>query len=137
MLNSQLRVKKKKRKKKLKSSSYRSTKHFHTLSCLKAIITIWSLAWLYSLLIWLSANVEFNPGLKRVSVSNMSICHWNLNSFSARNYTKLFLLKAYIAIHKFDIICLSESCVYFSTTFDDDFGNFRVQLNTLWSPFQQ
>ena len=93
----------------LKSSSYRSTKHFHTLSCLKAIITIWSLAWLYSLLIRLSANVDFNPGLKRLSVSNMSICHWNLNSFSPRNYTKLFLLKAYIAVHKFDIICLPES----------------------------
>ena len=89
----------------LKSNSCRSTKHFHTLYFLVTIITIWSLPWLYSLLILLSADVELNPGPKRVSTRNISICHWNLNSISAHNYVKLFLLKAYIAIHKFDIIC--------------------------------
>ena len=36
------------------------------------------------------------------------------------NYTKLFLLKAYIAIQKFGIICLSEIQLDFSTTSDDD-----------------
>ena len=92
----------------LKSNSYKSTKHFYTLSFLVAIIKMWPLRWLYSLLILLSADVELNPGPKRASASNISICHWNLNSISAHNYTKLFLLKAYIAIHKFDIICLSE-----------------------------
>ena len=35
----------------LKSNSYRSTIYFHTLSFLVTIITIWSLLWLYSLLI--------------------------------------------------------------------------------------
>ena len=95
----------------LKSNSYRSTKHFHTLSFLVTIITIWSLPWLYSLLILLSADVELNPGPKRASTSNISICHWNLNSISAHNYIKLFLLKAYIAIHKFDVICLSETII--------------------------
>ena len=48
------------------------------------------------------------------------MCHWNLNSTSAHNYTKLFLPKAYIAIHKFDIICLSETYLDSSTTSDDD-----------------
>ena len=104
----------------LKSNSYRSTKPFHTLSFLVAIITIWSLPWLYSLLILLSAGVELNPGPKRASASNISICHWNLNSISAHNYTKLFLLKAYIAIPNFDIICLSETYLDSSTTSDDD-----------------
>ena len=104
----------------LKSNSYRSTKHFYTLSFLVAILTIWSLPWLYSLLILLSADAELNPGPKRASTSNISICHWNLNSISAHNYTKLFLLKAYIAIHKFDIICLSETYLDSSTTSDDD-----------------
>ena len=104
----------------LKSNSYRSTKHFHTLSFLVTIITICSLPWLYSFLILLSADVELNPGPKRVSTSNISICHWNLNSISAHNYIKLFLLKAYIAIHKFDIICLSETYLDSSTTSDDD-----------------
>ena len=104
----------------LKSNSYRSTKHFYTLSFLVAIITIWSLPWLYSLLILLSSDVELNPRPKRASTSNISICHWNLNSISAHNYTNLFLLKAYNAIHKFHIICLSETYPDSSTTSDDD-----------------
>ena len=108
----------------LKSNSYRSTKHFYTLSFLATIITIWSLPWLYSLLILLSADVELNPGPKRASTRNISICHWNLNSISAHNYIKLFLLKAYIAIHKFDIICLSETYLDSSTTSDD--GNLAI-----------
>ena len=89
----------------LKHNSYRSTKHFHRLSFLVTIITIWSLPWLYSLLILLSADVELNPVPKRASASNTSICYWNLNSIPARNYIKLCLRKAYIAIHKFDIVC--------------------------------
>ena len=44
----------------------------------------------------------------------------SLNSISAHNYTKLLLLKAYIAIHKSDIICLSETYCDSSTTSDDD-----------------
>ena len=75
---------------------------------------------MHSLLIILSADVEHNPGPKRASTSNISICHWNLNSISAHNYTKLFLLKAYIAIHKFDIICLPETCLDFSTISEDN-----------------
>ena len=89
------------------------------IHCLVAIITIWPLACLYNLLILLSADVELNPGHKRASTSNISICHWNLNSIFAHNYTKLFLL-AYIAIHKFDIICLSETYLDSSTTSADD-----------------
>ena len=74
------------------------------------------LTWLYSLLILLSTDVELNPGPKRSSTSNISICCWNLNSISADSFTKLFLLKAYIAIHKFNIICLSETYLDSSTT---------------------
>ena len=74
---------------------------------------------MYSLLILLSTDVELNPGPKRASTSNISICHWNLNSISAHNYTKLFLLKAYIVVHKFEIY-LSETNLDSSTTSDDD-----------------
>ena len=102
-------------------NSYRSTKHFHTLPFLVTIITIWSLPCLYSLLLLLSADVELNPGPKCAFTGNISICHWYLNSISAHNYTKLFLLKAYIAIHKFDIICLSETYLILALyTSDDD-----------------
>ena len=79
-----------------KSSSDRSIKYLLTLSFLVTIIRIWLLPWLYSLLILLSADVELNPGPKRVSTINISICHWNLNSISPHNYIKLSLLKAYI-----------------------------------------
>ena len=103
-----------------KSNSDRSTKYLHTLSFLITFVSIWLLPWLYSLLILLSADVELNRGPKRVSNSNISICHWNLNSLSAHNYIKLSLLKAYIAIHKFDIICLWETYLDSRTTSDDD-----------------
>ena len=78
----------------LKSNSYRSVKHFHTLSFLVTITTIWSLPCLYSLSILLSADVELNLGPKRAFTRNVSLCHWNLNSISAHNYFKLFFLKA-------------------------------------------
>ena len=80
----------------------------------------WAQPWLYSLLISLSADFELNPGLKRASTSNISIFHWNLKSISAHNYIKLFLLKVYITIHKFDIICLAETYLDSSTTSDGD-----------------
>ena len=77
-----------------KSSSYRSNKHFHTLSFLVTITMIWSLQWLYSLLILLSANFELNPGPKLASTSNNSICYWNRRKFLRKenflNYTCFF-----------------------------------------------
>ena len=57
----------------------------------------------------LGGDVELNPGPKQSSINAFSICHWNLNSLSAHNYAKIFLLKAYMAIHRFDIICISET----------------------------
>ena len=57
----------------------------------------------------LSGDIEVNSGPRRNTDETFSICHWNLNSLLAYNYNKLFLLRAYIAIHKFDVICLSET----------------------------
>ena len=37
------------------------------------------------------------------------ICHWNLNRVSAHTFIKVFLLSAYISVHKFNIICFSET----------------------------
>ena len=67
------------------------------------------LVWLCSCLIILSGDVEVNPGPKNSVSECLSICDWNLNSILAHDYSKLFLLKAYISVHKFDIICLSET----------------------------
>ena len=49
----------------------------------------------------------------------MSICHWNLSSISAHDYSKLLLFKAYTPVHKFDIICLSETYLQSTVPLDD------------------
>ena len=41
--------------------------------------------------------------------------HWNHNSLSAHNFTKLTQLKAYNSIYKYDFICLSETYLDSST----------------------
>ena len=34
------------------------------------------------------------------------VCHWNLNSLSVHNFSKLTQMKAYISMYKHDFICL-------------------------------
>ena len=60
-----------------------------------------------NILLLLSGDIHTNPGpnVKR----GLTFFHWNLNSISARNGTKIPLIEAYDAIHKFDIIAISES----------------------------
>ena len=77
------------------------------------------LVWLCSCLIILSGDVEVNPGPKNSVSECLSICHWNLNSILAHDHFKLFLLKAYISVHKFDIICLSETYLDSTVPLDD------------------
>ena len=69
-------------------------------------------------MITLSGDVELNPGPKREATQTLSICHWNLNSIYAHNFAKLSLLRAYMSIHKFDIIYLSET--YLDSSTDDE-----------------
>ena len=68
----------------------------------------------------LGGDVELNPGPKQSSINAFSICHWNLNSLCAHNYAKIFLPKAYIAIHRFHIICISETYLDSSTSPGDN-----------------
>ena len=68
----------------------------------------------------LRGDVEMNPEPKLISKESFSICQWNLNSIAAHNYTKILLLKASIAVYKFDIICLSEAYLDSETLPDDD-----------------
>ena len=65
-------------------------------------------------------NQVQRPGPKTISQQGFSICHWNLNSIFAHNFAKIFLLKAYLAIHKFDIICLSETYIDSSIPTNND-----------------
>ena len=82
-----------------------------------SLVTCNLLCWLYIFLIILSGDVELNAGPKRKAAQTLSVCHWNLNSICAQNFTKLYLLKAYVSVHKFDFICLSET--YLDSIMDD------------------
>ena len=49
-----------------------------------------------------------------------SICHWNLNSITAQNYLKIFLLRACILLYNFDVACISETHLDSIIAFDDN-----------------
>ena len=89
-----------------KTNKYISWKFYTSFEVRKT--KIWIVTWLFSVLLFLGGDVELNLEPKQCSTNTSSICHWNLSGIS-HNYEKIFLLKAYIAIHKFDVICLSET----------------------------
>ena len=68
----------------------------------------------------LSGDIENNSGPRRNLNNPFTICHRNLDSISAHNFAKVQFLKAYLAVHKFDIVCLSEIYLNSSFTFNDD-----------------
>ena len=47
------------------------------------------------------------------------MCHWNLNSIAAHDFSNLSLLEAYNSHHMYDIICLSETYLDSSVPYDD------------------
>ena len=65
----------------------------------------------------LSGDIELNPGDKHHS--NLKVCYWNLNSLQAHNFAKVSSLRAYNTLHKFDIICLSETYLDSSISSND------------------
>ena len=71
-------------------------------------VTIITLLFIFALLLC-HGDVEINPGPKKLKKNSLSVCHWNLNSLSSHNFSKLTQLKAYISIYKHDFICLSET----------------------------
>ena len=50
--------------------------------------------------------------------------HWNLISISAYNFIKISLLKTYIATHKLDVICLSET--YLDSSISNNDKNLEI-----------
>ena len=82
--------------------------------------------WVHALLIRQSGDIQMNPGPKLLilAIVFQSICHCNLNSLTAHNYLKVSLLRAYVAIKKFDVVCLSETYLDSSNLCDDD--NFNL-----------
>ena len=54
-------------------------------------------------------DVEPNPGPRKQKPNYLSVCHWNLNSLTAHNFSKLAQLQAYNSIYKYGFVCLSET----------------------------
>ena len=55
-----------------------------------------------------------------MEVEILKICYWNLNSITAHNFLKVSLLRAYITVHSFDVISLSETYLDSSISHDDN-----------------
>ena len=72
------------------------------------------------ILLLVSGDIDSNPGADPGYSNSFSFFHWNLNSIAAHNFIKMFLLHADNAIHRFDIICLSETYLDNSYHTDDD-----------------
>ena len=60
-------------------------------------------------------DIELNPGPSKSKGNTVSVCHWNLNSITAHDFSKLTQLKAYISTYKYDFICLSKTFLDSST----------------------
>ena len=60
-------------------------------------------------LILLSEDMEKNPEPKAKPNDNLSVWHWNVNSIISHNCQKITVLKNFAAMHKFDIVCISET----------------------------
>ena len=71
-----------------------------------------------SIYLMMCGDVETNPG--PLSKQDLSLCHWNLNSICASDFIKVTLLQAYLAVHDFDIICLSETFLNSEVSGDEE-----------------
>ena len=76
--------------------------------CESAFIFLLTLTYIF-LLLQCNGDIELNPGTQKLKAKSLLVCHWNLNSLSAHNFSKLKQLKAYILMYKHDFIRLSET----------------------------
>ena len=64
-------------------------------------------------------DIETNPGLRGTCSQYFGFCHWNLNNLPACNYAIVPLLQAFNTLHKFDLICLTETYVDSSISIEE------------------
>ena len=67
-----------------------------------------------------SEDIKKNPGPKSNSYQRFSFWHWNLSSIFAHDFLKRYFLRTYIAVHNFDITCLSDTYLDLSILHDGD-----------------
>ena len=97
---------------------------FSSLERLKECFLVYLFSYFYvpffSRKLLLSGDIKTNPVPRRNLSNHFTICHWNLKSISAHNFANIQLLKTYLAVHKLDIVCLSETYLNTSLPFDND-----------------
>ena len=71
------------------SCFYLSVLKITTKFCVLIFLLFNSTWWIWSFLVILSGDVEFNPRPKKKDKDCHSICHWNLNSLFAYRFSKL------------------------------------------------
>ena len=63
-------------------------------------------------------NIAANPGPGGWR-SPLSVCHWNLNSIWAEDFSKLSQTSAFLNVHHFDIFCLTKTFLDSSISLED------------------
>ena len=76
--------------------------------------------WYLQDMILLSWDVHLNPGPSQDTGQSISFSHWNLNSVCSNKFEKISLLTSFNTVHKYDVICLSETFLNSDTLFDDE-----------------
>ena len=74
-------------------------------------------------------DVQLNPGPKNTKYYYFSLCHWNLNSLPAHDFSKLPLIEVYNTHDNFDMIFLSET--YLDSSYADDDTRLNLKDFTL------
>ena len=58
------------------------------------------------------------PVAKTKPNDNLLVYHWNMNSIPSHNFQKIAVRESFVAMHKFDIICMSES--FLNNSYEDN-----------------
>ena len=81
-----------------------------------SVFSFYSMVFINLILLW--GDFEENPGPKTKPNDKHSVCHWNVNSIHSHNFQKIAVLESFVAMHKFDIICISET--FLNNTYEDN-----------------
>ena len=85
---------------------------------------------LWYLLIWFSLWEYWGkPGPKTKPNDNLPVCQWIINNIPSHNFQKIAFLQNFVAMHKFDIICISET--FLNNTYEDNDLNLNC-YSLLW-----
>ena len=84
---------------------------------------------MFLITILLSWDIELNPGPPTNIGQNLSVFHYNVNSLSVHNFSKISLIKAFNAIHHFDIIFISET--FLDSSFSSDLRELTIENYTM------